>query len=130
VEQHIHVNTSEFCVAAGGSNWVWLAGWPATPLIQNTHTLDFISTGDEVFDLNGWFTFAHSSCVFVPLCPNDFALIEHKDPKREETIMWASWRPLQLIKGVWELTGCNSNDIRLLKPQSFWEGWWGSQMQI
>jgi hypothetical protein len=51
-----------------------------------------------VFDLNRWFTFAHSSCVFVPLCPNDFALREQKDPKREETIMWASWRRLQLKK--------------------------------
>ncbi len=31
-------------------------------------------TGDEVLDdLNRWLTFAHSSRVFVPLCPNDFA---------------------------------------------------------
>jgi hypothetical protein len=31
-------------------------------------------------------------------CPNDFALREQKDPKREETIMWASRRRLQLKK--------------------------------
>jgi len=39
-----------------GSNWALLAGWLAgrlaTPLIRNTHTPDFVRTGDEALALD------------------------------------------------------------------------------
>jgi len=98
----------------------WLAG--NTPYTKHTHTGFHTHWRWGVWSQS----LVYLCAFFLCICPS---LPKRFRPQRAKVSQtWGDYHvgimeKTPTEKGAWELTRCNSNDIRLLKGRTFWEGW-------